>query len=288
MRNDGSRSQRSTMEIRERNQVDTESLLQEEPAPAPAIQPQEIQRDLSQSQPKQYEPQGESHVSNADNFSQNQPSEVDIPPPAQQATNEFLPTIGQQTQQVDAPADYYPRYDDDIFARTNFSPHKGKIIDNTKFPDERHSPEKPRDPTAVYEQDAKNQLIAIEKRIDHKEEKVEVLKEEKAMLDDLIDQEEAKRLESKLRRDYRKRIDHYHINLTDNKFYDEKVLRVAKTRNKAGTIKEEAARVENEKVAETLHIKEKKAKYKAELDKLAMENKRAKEKHRKTHYEAER
>lgn len=191
-----------------------------------------------------------------------------------------------------APAqDFYPRYDDEIFARTGFSPNKGKVIDNEKIPaigDPKYSPEKPQDPTAVYEQDAKNQLIAIERRIDEKQDQVGVLQEEKAMLDDLINQEEAKRLESKLRRDYRKRIDHYHINLTDNKFYDEKVLRVTKTRGKAPGIHEEAARVENEKVAETLYIKEKKAQYKAELDKLAQENKRARESQRKTHYEAER
>jgi hypothetical protein len=75
------------------------------------------------------------------------------------------------------------------------------------------------------------------------------------MLNDLAQQEESKRLEEKLRRDYRKRIDNYHINETDNKFYDEKVLRVVKTRGKADNIKAEAQQVALEKQAESQHIK---------------------------------
>jgi hypothetical protein len=70
------------------------------------------------------------------------------------------------------------------------------------------------------------------------------------MLEDLVNQEESKRLEAKLRTDYRKRIDNYHINVTDNKFYEDKVLRVVKTRAKADDIRAEAELITLEKQAE--------------------------------------
>ena len=114
------------------------------------------------------------------------------------------------------------------------------------------------------------------------------MREERSMLDDLANQEEAKRLESKLRKDYRKRIDNYHINVTDNKFYEDKVMRVVKTRAKADNIRAEAQQVVLEKTAENQYAKERKAAYKAELDQLAAQNARTQTLTRASKYEAER
>jgi hypothetical protein len=272
-RQDGARTPRDTLEIRSRNEavVDTQALANHTPSErSEPLQPAHT--------PQDYQPEPAGLI---------EPVPVEDAPslPYEEPSNNQAPT----PQHVDDGPEFYPRYDDDIFARTNFSPDKNKIVYNEKMPnnDIKYSPEKPQDPAAVYEQDAKNQLIAIETRVDGKNLKTQVLGEEKAMLDDLVNQEEAKRQEAKVRRDYRKRIDNYHINVTDNKFYDDKVMRVIKTRNKGPQIKEEQARVENEKMAETQFIKERKAAYKAELDKLAADRRRQRDSQRRTNFEAE-
>lgn len=91
-----------------------------------------------------------------------------------------------------------------------------------------------------------------------------------------------------MRRDYRKRIDNYHINSTDNKFYEDKVLRVVKTRAKADQIKAEANQIALEKAAENQFAKERQAAYKAELDALAAVNNQTRNLKRTTKYESER
>ena len=293
------RAQRSTLEIRSRNedQIDAETLSQYQNEPQseqgrsqqlePAAQQQETTEDPNIATFGQTD-QNEALAAFQDTAEQ--AAGFEAAGETQQLADQAELIADEEPRPYDKGPEFYPRYDDEIFARTNFSPDKNNIVHTDKIPtgDEKYTREAPQDPVAVYEQDAKNQLIAIEKRVDDKNLKATVLGEEKAMLDDLVDQEESKRLESKLRREYRRRIDNYHINVTDNKFYDEKVLRVVKTRAKATDIKEEAARVQNERDAETQFIKDRKAQYKAELDKLADQKRREKDDKKRTHYEAER
>lgn len=289
---------RSTADIRSRNEnVVSTQALEEVGDLAPSqmgrsatpsrsrlssrVHPQQLSRSQAQNDPTP-----------APSQQQNTPAQSNYQePPTPQSEfvggqEQFQQTTLEEQQ---GPA-FYPRYDDEIFARTGFSPDKNKIINNEKVPNyqAQYTAESPQDPVAVYEQDAKNQLIAIEKRVDDKEVKHQVLREERSMLDDLANQEEAKRLESKLRKDYRKRIDNYHINVTDNKFYEDKVLRVVKTRARAGSIRAEANQVALEKAAENQYARERKAAYKADLDALAQENAQNSTLNKTTKYEAER
>lgn len=178
----------------------------------------------------------------------------------------------------------------EIFAKTQFSPHKNKIVDSRKVPAVQgyYTAEDPNDPLAVYEQDAKNQLIAIEKRLEEQEDKQNLLNEERQLLTDIMNQEERQEIQDQMKREQRKRIDNYHINVADNKFVEDKVLRANKIKARAPAIRAEADRVEAEKYREKMIEQERKAQYKQELDIIAREAKNKQEADKRSDFDAER
>lgn len=108
------------------------------------------------------------------------------------------------------------------------------------------------------------------------------------MLDNLATQEDAKILEEAVKREHRRRIDNFHINLTDNKFYEEKVTRLQKTKARAPAIREEAQRVEQEKLAMAEAARQQKEAYRRDLDQIAQQNQQKKLTEAQQHAESER